>query len=438
MNSVDRHCTNTPQACYHCCSSHADILTCSVHFKQMGNTGRQARLASGLVHPSVRLVSGLAPEAKSELSEDAVDERADSDPLAGGLQSASDLPGEAAPDVELLPAPRPPQPAGDAVIAPAATAASIAAMRAAFEADRAAAETRERAVQVQLNRQAADTRRILAMLTGLQLAAPAAPQPGAPPQPLQSAAVPALPQQPRSAVAPAPPHRGAVLGPGAAALAAVNMYAALADGDSDNEAHEVPPHSHIRTQPTAVLPAAFVPTPSGTEQSAQQQLAAILSGLSKQGAKVRYANIAELDEALDDWAADALRGGQTAAQIESIRAYQGFLIDDLTRSRHWPLKDVLEYHRKWCKAVHSGTVDMFAPRAWRNHDILDEVAHPKQYGGAAPSTAAAHRPSKPKGPAKAGQSATTNSSPAAAKHPAGSCVNHPTSTSHTTAECLKK
>jgi hypothetical protein len=333
------------------------------------------------------------------------------------------------PHQRLQPVSNPPQPAPAPVVASAATAVSLAAMRAELEADRAAALVERAALQARLDAQAAATEQILAMLAALRpaiaaSAAPPAPSPVAPQPPLHPIALPV-------------PHRVAVLDRTAANAASVNMYDALASDDLDEEAHEVTPHSHTRAQPTTFLPAAFVPTPSGTEQSAQQQLAAILNGLTKQGSKVKYATVAELDEALDDWATDAARSGtRTTAQVEAIRAYQRLLVVRFSVSEQRPLKDVLEYHRRWCKAVHAGTIDMFAAGAALNHDILYEVTHPLQLGASPARPTARAGKSKDSGAAaKAGPGGRTQ---AVAKHPAGSCANHPTSTTHTTAECQKK
>ena len=222
----------------------------------------------------------------------------------------------------------------------------------------------------------------------------------------------------------------------AAATTSLNPFDRLADDESNLDAHEVLPHSHTRTQPTAVLPAAFASTPPGTEQSAQQQLAAIVSGLSEQGAKVKYANVAELNEALDDWAADSLQAGWTATQVESIRAYQRQLICKFAVSERRPLKRALDYHRRWCKAVHNREIDMFARGAELTLAILYDVSNSQQFGGTA--AASAKSPHKPKSPDKAAHTGSQYGCHNAGKHPAGSCTNHPASTTHTTAECQKK
>ena len=151
------------------------------------------------------------------------------------------------------------------------------------------------------------------------------------------------------------------------------------DGDSDDEDDaQVPshPHTHTHTTPApstpqqSVLPSAFIPPPVGTEQNATQQLAALFAALIKQGGKVRCSSLEELNEALDDWFADAVRSGRTAAQLDSIRANQRLLIAQFAISDRMPPKQLLEYHRLWCKAVHTGTIDMFAHGAARNHTIF--------------------------------------------------------------------
>ena len=335
----------------------------------------------------------------------------------------------------VLPAPLPSVPGPAAAAHPAATAVALAAMKAELEADKAAAQVQAASLQAQLDRQAAATQQILGLLAELRPVPAAAP-------PRQLPAVAGPDPLPRSGPVSGPTsasHRTAVLDRTAASAASANLFAALTDGDSDDDAHEVPLHSHTRTQPTVILPAAFVPTLSGTEESAGQQLAAIFKEFGKQGGKVKYATIKELDEALDDWVDDSLRRNWTAAQVESIRAYQRLLITHFSSSERRPFKEILEYHNKWCKAVHNKSIDMCARGAELNHDILYEVSHPKQYGSNTAAATAGHRAGRSRDVTPAATSAATKrSSPAAGKYPTGSCTHHPTSTSHSTAECIKK
>ena len=147
----------------------------------------------------------------------------------------------------------------------AASALSLAALRAELESDCAATQATQASLQAQLAAQSAKLDALLGAI-GARSASTAPPDP-----------VPAAFSQPLPSPARSPPHRRAVLDH-SAAVDLVNGFDALADDASDE--------NEVRTahaQPR--LPAAFVPTPSGTEQSAQQQLAAIVSGLSKQGGR---------------------------------------------------------------------------------------------------------------------------------------------------------
>jgi hypothetical protein len=282
-----------------------------------------------------------------------------------------------------------------------------------------------------------------------QAASVPASAPSVPPAPPSVA--PILPYIPLPASLPAtpalvnpPPHRAAVLDRTAVAsqgeiAALVNRFSALRDdGDSDDEDTTVPTQPHTRTARTSppaateILPQAFIPPPIGAEQNPTQQLAAIFNALNKQGGKVKYSTIEELDEALDDWAADALKTGRSAQQVESIRAYQRLFTKQFAISDRMPLKQVLEYHRLWCKAVHAGTIDLFSQGAAMNHDIYYAVTHPLRLSGqGSTSSSSQAKDSKSKAPSDKAKKPT-------AKYPAGSCTHHPTSTSHTTAECIKK
>ena len=413
VESQDSHCGHDEHYCHNCCTTSATINTCLYHFRVLGNIAQATRFASGKVTAEV---TGFMTNKTASL-----------------LSPAPSTAPPAAPS--QLPSP--------AVVSSAATAASIAALRAELEADRAAAQVERAAMQAQLAEQSATSRRMMAMLAALHPSAPIISPPAAVNHPLQP------PPSPPVSVPAA--HRAAVLDRAAAAPEAAfdpsaGLLARGHDDEDDDDAHEVRSHAHIhgaQAQPNAILPAAFVPTPSGTAQNAQQQLAALFNGLAKQGSKVKYATISELNEALDDWATDSLGAGWTAAQIESIRAYQRLLIVRLTVSERWPLKDVLEYHRKWCKAVHAGTIDMFARGAELNLVFRHEVQYPIVLG--APTASASSTVTAKSGKSKdtstaAASSAKTTAArtPPAAKPPAGSCTNHPASTSHTTAECKKQ
>jgi hypothetical protein len=430
VNNVDRLCTNTPRSCYQCCTSHADIHTCPAHYQQMGVSDAVARLASGLVHANI-----IEDAAAGLLPAPLVAPLRGDPPLAdGAVQPQADPEPPSAPVAPVLPVPGPPpNPRGEvasALVDVAVSAVDVAASVAVLKASMAAMQSS-----------------FIASLAAMQSSFEATLNSRLPPL----AAASAMPSSvaPRRLPLPsAVPHRAAVLDrtvalPRAAAALLTNPFDALAGGgddEYDEDAHEVDSHSHTRgvqARPVDLLPAAFVPTSSGTVQNAQQQLAAIVNGLTKQSSKVKYATIGELDEALDDWANDSAKSGTwTIAQVESVRAYQRLLVVRFSVSEHRPLKDVLEYHRRWCKAVHAGTIDMFAAGAALNHDILYEVTHPLQLGAVSVQPAVKTGKSRDTAaPARAGKAA---GSPAVAQHPAGSCAKHPTSTTHTTAECRVK
>jgi hypothetical protein len=392
----------------------------------MGNVDAPLRLASGLVHPSI--IEAADPVADDSEAKQAEAQRNPPNP-PGGSDAAA---GSAALDSGA----HQQQPAlGQAVehnrpnpapAAPAATASSIAALRAQIEADKAVAEATTAALQAQLQQ-------ILSLLRNPQPAVAVSPPP--PAATTATAAINAAVNTTRPNAPPVsspPPHRSAVLDRSTAIPPSANTFASLGDDGFSDSDDEVTPQSH-----TLLLPPAFRPTQAGTEQSAQQQLAAIVDSLSKQTGKVKYTSFAELNEALDDWAESGIAAGWSAERINAIRLYQQQLVHRFPMDG-MSLKVVLEYHRKWCKAVANGKFDMFAPDTARNLDILYDVQHPQQFGVAAAATAptaAAGRTGKVKKPSSA---ASTETKPAAPKHPAGSCTKHPASTSHTTAECRLK
>ena len=431
VEPIDRHCDNTPQYCYRCCTESTVIKTCRHHFHQMGNTAANARLASGLVHPSITGVVTVAtsqpPVAAGEVGPGSASDQqhAGSDSPVPGVQQPAARPSADAVAATQLPAQRV---SLAAVAAPGnvASASALAAMRAELDSVRAAAQASAAALQTRLEQQSRTMELILARL-------PAAPSTQPSPPVTEVAGQAAAP----SAAVPRPsPHRRVVLDRAAPAVASDNQYNALHDSDSDDDAHEVTPQTHTLAQPASVLPAAFRPVPSGTEQGAQQQLAAILSGLGK-GTKVKYATFAELDEALDDWVADGKKAGWSSQDVDAIRTYQRLLIDGFPHSERWSLRDVLEYHRRWCRAVDAKTIDPFAQGAALNLTLVYEVSHPRQYGATAASTTP-RRGGRFKDTAPAANGAKSGGSLAINRHPAGSCTNHPSSTTHNTAECKKK
>ena len=245
MNLIDRHYTNTPQLCYTCCTSNANIPTC--HYQQMGVPDAAARLASGVVHPSIEVVGASAnstparrhsaPKREFEPQRSPI---AQPQAAAGSLTQPQAVGSPSVGPVLAGPQPSPPphRAPGLAAAPPlAASAASIAALRADFEAFRAAS-------LVDRAQQAASMREVLTMLAALHSAA----APVAPPRPVAVSSSPI----------PAAQH-GAVLERAYAATASASPFGALVDDENycDDEAREVLSQSDTRTQPAAVvLPAA--------------------------------------------------------------------------------------------------------------------------------------------------------------------------------------
>jgi hypothetical protein len=249
-----------------------------------------------------------------------------------------------------------------------------------------------------------------------------------------------------------PPHRAAVLDRNSAEQTArltelvsqvtSRSLTEVQEDDTDEEDSRVPLQPHTRStaihslpaQPTVTtrpspLPEAFIPTLPGSNENNAQLLTSIVNGLAKR--ETKYKSLTELNEALDDWR-ERVMPTWSAAQLESLRLYQHLLIFNLGAT--WTLTKVLEYHRVWCKLVHTGKIDMFAPGAELNQTILFNIEHPLYLGGttsAAASSTARHGKAKP----ATTKSAAGTTAPQAGKYEAGSCTNHPSSTTHTTAQC---
>ena len=438
VNHIDTFCTNTPRMCFTCCAEHPTISTCPRHYRAMGVTAAAARKQANMVHPAAFVPAEPAGQ------EQKVDERkldnadnadadnadnADADNADNAGQRRQDDPPQQPPGGPSSPraANPPPPPPPHAPNANAASPLTLEALAAAV----AAMQT--------------------TLLTLSQRWVPATPPP-APARPVAEPLLPRLPppspaSEPPSLLPPPPAHRSAVLDRAAVASqhdirALVNRIAALPDHDSDvdDDDAQVASHAHNHAAPVhstsqQALPSAFIPPPVGTEKSASQQLEAIFTAINKQGGKVKYSSVEELNEALDDWFTDAVRSGRSAAQLNSIRAYQRLLITQFAISDRMPLKQLLEYHRLWCKGVHAGTIDMFAQGAAMNHDIYYTVTHPLRLGShGSPGSSSQPRDGKSKTPAD------TPRAPKQPKvvHPAGSCTYHPESTSHLTANCNNK
>ena len=409
VDTADRYCTRDAKLCYNCCT--AKDNSCPPHFRMLPVAAQIARLRADMPQGN----ADAQPEEQKQPQPTVQQQPAPGQPGEGEAPLAG-----AAPPEEQRVAPIAPS-ATDAAITELARA--LAALRAEMQADRAASDTAQRALTAQLNKQTATNDKLVAALAASMDRAHSAP-------PL--AAGDSFPTQPRPTSSPtqSPPHRAAKLDRAASAISLTNEFEALADDDSNADDREVT----TRT----LLPAAFVPTPAGSEQSSAQQLAAILAGIHKQG-KVKYTDINDFNERLDDWVDAYIADGRPAAHVDSVRRYQRLLIQQLHFSEHWSFKEVLEYHRLWCKKYAAYSPDTIESITGLDHNIYHAVKHPLQLGGHAAATPSPSRKPAAARPASTAASGTAaGSSSLIGRHPAGSCTNHPTSTTHTTAECQKK
>ena len=201
-----------------------------------------------------------------------------------------------------------------------------------------------------------------------------------------------------------------------------------ADDEEDPGSPEVSSSSHPRATVSLLnpLPASMIPTTYGSERDNIQVLVELISQLHRKTEK--FPNFAALSRGLEEWWELAVRNNWSAQQLDALARYRNLLLAEWG-SAHF--SKAAEYHRLFTKAVSTGTHDMFAPSGHLNLNAL----HRSGLMSVVPSSAAAsststggkkNKQQTPKTPTKTGSSG---------KHPAGSCTNHPQSTSHTTAEC---
>jgi hypothetical protein len=237
-------------------------------------------------------------------------------------------------------------------------------------------------------------------------------------------------------------HRQRVLGtlPGTASsvdalISQVQQQGVRARVDNEDNQSEVSEHDYIHALPSPslsrpsrsivnVLPAQFIPAQVGSEQDQSQQLIRILTTINKSTTK--YATLDELATAIDDWTVASISEGWTGQQLDAIRRYRRFVIDIIGRQHSVTV--AAKYHASWSKAVHARTHDMFAHNGHIHLDSWVQVP---------PTISSSSQSSYSKGK----KSSTTERKTAdkeRAVHAVGSCTKHPTSTSHTTAQCKAK
>jgi hypothetical protein len=252
-----------------------------------------------------------------------------------------------------------------------------------------------------------------------------------------AASLPALlPPPPQSlSASPIPaPHRVGALGaaPDAASAMAALINQAINGGDDQSEVraqnltHAAISASTSRPSP---LPAAFIPSTTGSAQHNAQLLTDLLTTFHKRD--VKFANIAALNTALQEWWDLAVAARWSPQQLNSLHQYWHFVVHTLSK---WPEARVFAYHKEWVKAVHTKTLDMFSPNG---HLYLPALITAELALTAPPSSSHTGKAGK-KTDTSAGKAAKESAASKAGKHPAGACTNHPLSTTHTTAECRVK
>lgn len=424
IDRFDKHCTNTPQYCHRCCTTNVDnnILTCPYHFRYLSPADQAARLAAGRVHPSLLPVDG---------EDDNKDSRHDQ-PHGGPPTPPPSSPLAASSPV------RPPSPREPAAIpaAPQPPAASATPL------------TTETITALLMQMQSQMNAQLQASIASLRAELSPQPPTGRPAQPVTPPPLPYVPMtSPQPPPLIPPPHHSAILSAPAASHAEiadlVNRFSAhQVHADSDDDEHKVPsPPSHTHTSPArpappVTLPPAFIPTSIGSDANTEQRFTSMLTDVMKKYAKSTITTIAQLDEALNDWVTDAIRQGQTIIQVEAIRAYQHQLINKFHYNERHSLTFILRYHHLWCKALYNGEMNLTDPHVAFNPAIFHDAAHPLH--AQEHSSSSIPRKGKLKHTGKSATPSTPGGPPSSAnKYPAGSCANHPDSTSHNTAMCVK-
>jgi hypothetical protein len=191
------------------------------------------------------------------------------------------------------------------------------------------------------------------------------------------------------------------------------------------------PASALALASTSIFPPSLAPPPLGSGEDGTQQLARLLSSFQK--STVKYQTLTELAEAIDDWYAAASKANWPSDKLQCIYEYRHFVIDTIGRTSS--LANAVQYHTLFAKAVQAGHHQLFQPRGF-----FDAVSYITVFPSSSnTSTASASSPGeekKGKKTKKAKDSATTPGAKAKV-FPAGSCVNHLTSTSHDTSMCIK-
>jgi hypothetical protein len=109
------------------------------------------------------------------------------------------------------------------------------------------------------------------------------------------------------------------------------------------------------------LPPELVPAAAGSPQDNAQLLVRLITTFHRRSS--RYPTLRAFREALDNWMNASARSGWSGPQLNSLMNYTRFVSIDLAQ---WPLSTIMDYHTRWIKGVHEGTIDMFAQDAHLN------------------------------------------------------------------------
>lgn len=302
-------------------------------------------------------------------------------------------------------------------------------------------------LQAQVNNLSAQIVSLPAMITAAisaQLAAAVAPP--HPAQPVSLSSAPPRVVVLQSAPASAPTHHQRVLGVSSTETESINRLIEDAQQQRvslDDEESEVDYNdTHTAQQSTtsqmrrstplssSMFPASLAPTALGAQpDDPAHQLARLLTTFNK-SSSMKYATLNDLSLAIDEWATISIKAGWSGEQIGTIFRYKTFLIDQIGRNNS--VKEAAQYHSLWSKAVDAGTINLFSPGS-EYHALSYIAVFPASSHTTGYTAKATHKNTiskKRKTPDAA--------SPKKKTFAAGSCIKHPTSTSHDTSMCNKK
>jgi hypothetical protein len=202
-----------------------------------------------------------------------------------------------------------------------------------------------------------------------------------------------------------------------------------------SDQNTTPPHTRTSTSVTSPpfnpLPDVFVPLVAGSIEDNKHILNSLIATFHKKESK--YTTLDQLDTALGKW----LKGVSvddrwTGKMILSLVQYRRFVIE--TMGKQAIFSAVLKYHTLWTEAVSDKTHNMFAQDGHIYTAALIEA------GLWAIPQSSSSPPSKQGKRQHSTSTSTERKEGETTKkvHPAGSCTNHPASTTHTTAQCQKK